>query len=64
MDINNALNILLRFDETAEEIYRETSGYISLYIEHGYLTNIYFCISLGANPYIKKIPLNKKIAIL
>ncbi len=53
-DIDNALDILLRFDETNMEIHRETGGE-TLYIEYGYLINVYFCISLGANPYIKKI---------
>nr|CAD7112225.1 MGF 360-4L CDS [African swine fever virus] len=54
-DIDNALDILLRFDETNKEINRETGRGISLYIEWGYLSNVYFCIGLGANPYIKKI---------
>ncbi len=54
-DIDNALDILLRFDETNKQIHRETRGEIIFNIERGYLINIYFCISLGANPYIKKI---------
>ncbi|WYV75397.1 MGF 360-4L protein [African swine fever virus] len=54
-DLDRALERLISFNSINREINRKIRGEKRLCIEGSYLSNVYFCIGLGANPYTKKI---------